>query len=103
MLATDMEEQNSLTMTLKVNSKTLKASIPPMFNEIWMCRSMPKEKKQLYFVHTAPTGHYDFLKSGLNTMGRLWQSPLTVDWDAPGERGVEAMIEKRFGKEVRKT
>lgn len=97
MLATDQEEQNSLTMTLKVNSKVLKASIPPMFNEIWMMRSIPKEKEQQYWLYTAPTGKYDFLKSGLNQIGKFWSSPIRINWDDE-PKGVEELLDVRFGR-----
>jgi hypothetical protein len=97
MLMTDLEEQTTKTMTLKVNSKVLKASIPTMFNEIWMAHSYPDKDGQKYLVHTAPTGSYDFLKSGVNMLSGLWKSPIKIDWDEE-PKGCEKLFQLRFGK-----
>ena len=75
----------------KITGK-IRTEVSSWFNETYLC-----EYKKEYLIHTLPQGRYDFLKSSLNTRGKYWESPRTVDLDK-NPCGFAELLDLRFKK-----
>ncbi|MCK4649588.1 AAA family ATPase [bacterium] len=89
----------------KITGK-LRTEVANWFNETYYCyRTHNDDGKLCYYWQTGGSGRQEFFKSSLNALGRYWEDPIQIDFEAEAPQGFKGLMEKRFNptsKEVEK-
>jgi len=92
----DMED-GKMKFYPKITGK-LRTELPNWFNETYKCdRVLAIDGKVSYRWLTAGSGRDEFFKSSLNTLGKYWKDPITLDFDEE-KVGFVDLLNRRFGE-----
>lgn len=92
------EDDGKLKILPKV-TRSMRTELPSWFNETYYCWREKGKEGIIYYWTTGGTGKYEFFKSTLNHLGKFWEDPIQIDFDA-SRVGFEDLLVRRFGKEV---
>lgn len=77
----------------------IRHQISSWFDESYLCTKVYKGSKKQHQWLTNGSHNKAFFKSSLNALDRYWKDPIIIDFEAPGPKGFELLLEKRFGKD----
>ena len=80
----------------KITGK-LRTELANWFNETYYCsRAKGKDGETVYSWTTSGNGREEFFKSSMNTLGKFWNDPIVINFDAE-KVGFQDLLNRRFG------